>query len=565
MKKLHLDKNLIKVAAAAIIFSFLYSLLFSQFSFLQILSLKTQDLFSNISYKIKPKPIEAKDIVVIAIDDESFRQLHRKWPWPRSLFAEFITKLNQYQPKLISIDLQFFGASQDVNDDYLLAQSIKNAGNIVLSAYIAADGKYNRPIKILEEAAFESGFVNKPRDRDLILRSARILFPKELGSKSLDSSFGFKSALGFWGLKAKDIRISENSLLINAPKYTSVPFNRHGTLKLNFQVKNNDFKIIPFYKIIKQTAKNDDISGKLVVVGATAEIFHDIYPTPLGLMPGVMINANEILMYLSSGFIKDIPRVFQSIFIVIMAIICAIITYKLKALKGFLALLTQIIALFCLSLILSLRNFSADYFGPVFVTSVTYLGVETYKYVRLIIESAILKTMAITDGLTGLYVHRYLMLKLESEFNRSKVENSQLSFLIMDIDHFKNINDTYGHEEGNVILKHIAKIIQDSSRKVDIVARYGGEEFCCLLPSTADKGANIYAERLRKAIEEFNFPYQEDKNLKATISIGIASLKQTNALTPEELIAFADKALYQAKETGRNKVCTFIPPETQPQ
>ncbi|MEW6009147.1 MAG: diguanylate cyclase [Candidatus Omnitrophota bacterium] len=559
-----LDKNLIKVTTGAIILSLLYCLLINQLPFLNTLSLKTQDLFSNLRYKIKPKPKELKNICIIAIDEESFRQLNKKWPWPRSIYAEFINKLTQYQPKTISLDLQFFGKSQDANDDMLLGQSIRNAGNVVLSAYIAAHGRYDRPLDDLEEAAFESGFVNKPRDSDLIIRTSRLLYPKEVGSKSLDSSFGFKSALGFWGLKGKYVKITKNSLLI-IPKHLSVPFNRHGTLKLNFQAKTDDFQIIPFYKIINQAAKKEEISGKLVAVGTTAEIFHDIHQTPFGLMPGVMINANEILMYLSGEFIKDIPLPLQSAFIFIVAVFSAIITYKLKALKGFLILLAQLIGIFCLSLILSLRNFSADYFGPIFITSLAYLGVETYKYVRLIIEAAVLKTMAITDGLTGLYVHRYLMLKLESEFNRAKEENTQLSFLIMDIDHFKNINDTYGHEQGNIILKDIAKIIKDNSRKVDIVARYGGEEFCTILPGTPEKGANIFAERLRKMIEEFAFPYQEGKSLKVTISIGISSLKQTNALTPQELIAFADKALYQAKETGRNKVCMFIPPENPAQ
>ncbi len=565
--KIRLDKNLIKVVVAAIAISLLYFYSLSRLHFLDILSLKTQDLFSNISYKIKPKPREIKDVCVIAIDDESLIKLQKKWPWPRSFFAEFLDSLTGYNPKIISLDLSFIGESQEPADDELLSRAIKNAKNVILSGYIGPDGNFNRPFLLFRKEALDFGFINKPRDKDFIVRSSRVLFRQEKNPKLYNLCFGLKSALYYLSVSNKNLKLEKDNLVISLinKQSTIIPLNKQGTVKINYQAKRSNFKVIPFYKIIKKEAKLEDILGKIAVVGVTAEIFHDVYHTPLGLMPGVILNANEILMYLSGQFITEVNRRWQLLLILLFACLSAILTYKLKVLQGIVALIIQLIALFLISLIATYKNISFDYFGPLFIVIVVYSGTETYKYFRLIIEAAMLKTMAITDGLTGLYVHRYLMLKLESEFNRAKEENLQLSFLIMDIDHFKKINDTYGHEEGNVILKHIAKIIQDSSRKVDIVARYGGEEFCAILPGTPEKGANIYAERLRKGIEEFDFPYQEGKNLKVTISIGIASLKQTNALTYQELIAFADKALYQAKETGRNKVCTFIPPENPAQ
>lgn len=571
MKKIRLDKNLVKVVSAAIILTLAYFLFYEKLPALNNLSLKTSDLFANLAYDIKARPKSIKDICVIVIDDESFVKLQKKWPWPRSTTALFLERLNEYKPKIVSLDLSYIGESPDKNDDVLLAQAIRNADNVILSGYISPDGSYNKPYLPLRNASLDVGFVNKPRDKDLIVRNSRLLYPKKKGSEQFDLSFGLKSALHFLDITANDIRLKRNHLFISQlrniqkPRQLAIPLSRSGTARLNFQAKQKDFEVISFYKIINKIAPEKSIAGKLVVVGVTAEIFHDIYGTPLGLMPGVILNSNEILMYLSGQTIKDLPKIWQLALILLAAILSAVLTYKLKILKGFFSLIGLLAVLFLISLIFTYSDFAADYFGALFIACFVYLGTESFKYVRLLVEATVLKTMAITDGLTGLYVHRYLMLKLEAEFNRASEENTQLSFLIMDIDHFKNINDTYGHEEGNVILKNIAKILQDLSRRVDIVARYGGEEFCAILPSTSEKGANIYAERIRKTIEEFDFPYKENQPIKATISIGIASLKIANPQTAQELIAFADKALYEAKETGRNKVCNFIPPQAPEQ
>ncbi|MBU2541056.1 MAG: diguanylate cyclase [Candidatus Omnitrophica bacterium] len=570
-KKISWDKNLIKVICVAMIISLAYSFSSHKITFLNILSLKTADLFNRLTYQLKPKPKELKEISLVVIDDESFMVLQKKWPWSRSFLSEFIDNLNEYRPKIISLDMVFTGESNNKDDDSALAEAIKNAGNVILASYIAPDKSYNEPYLPLQKAALGFGFVNKTRDKDLTVRNCRLLFPRKDLPGILKTSFGLKTFLRYHESDIKnDVSLNNRRMLINlkdvakTTKQVIIPLSEKGTALINYQAKNKDFEIIPFHKIINKTASKASIHKKIILVGTTAEIFHDVYPTPLGLMPGVVINANEILMYLSGNFLKETPEIFSILLILIVAICTAIFTYKLSILKGSLLLALELLGLMLVSFLLSYQNLSFDYFGPIFIAAFLYLGTETYKYMRLLVEAAILKTMAITDGLTGLFVHRYLILKLDSEFAHAKEENTQLTFLIMDVDHFKKVNDTYGHEEGNVILKNVARIIQESSRRVDVVARYGGEEFCCILPNTTAKGASIYAERLRKSIEEFNFPYKGNQPLKVTISIGIASLTETDAQTPKELISFADKALYKAKETGRNKVCVFLIPERPP-
>ena len=572
VKKLAIFKNTAflttaGLAALAILISLLYYFFSNRIAFLNILSAKTADVFTRAVYQIKPKPKELRNICVITIDDESFTALQKKWPWPRSLLASFITELQQYQPKIISADLTFIGESQESQEDLALQQAIKASGNVILSAYIAPDGTLNKPFAAFRKSALDFGFINKPREKDNIVRASRILFPRQKNSEIFDLCFGLKSALYFLGLDKEKLQLQSGALIINRPRTDKgssslyIPLSNQGTALINYQAKKTDFQIIPFHKVLRHMVSANEIAGKIALVGVSAEIFHDVYSTPLGIMPGVLLNGNEILTYLSANFIHEAPWIFQLLLLVTIAALSAILTYKLKVLEGFIALICQLLALIALSFILRYQNITFDYFGPIFLATFVYAGTESFKYVRLIVEAAMLKTMAITDGLTGLYVLRYLVLKLDSEFHRAQEENTNLSFLIMDIDHFKKINDTYGHEEGNVILKHIAQILKDSSRKVDIVARYGGEEFCAILPGTPEKGAQIYAQRVREAIENFAFPYQESQTLKATISIGIASLKNANPQNPQDLIASADKALYEAKETGRNKVCVFTPPK----
>lgn len=171
------------------------------------------------------------------------------------------------------------------------------------------------------------------------------------------------------------------------------------------------------------------------------------------------------------------------------------------------------------------------------------------------VEHARLYELAITDGLTKLFIHRYFQARLEEEMVRAKRYHTACSLILFDIDHFKKFNDTYGHQQGDVVLIEVAKLTKLTVREtVDIPARYGGEEFTIILPETDAKGALLVAERLRKTIESFDFPGQEQA-LKVTISVGISTFPE-HASLKSELIKKADMALYECKGRGRN--CSLI-------
>lgn len=164
-----------------------------------------------------------------------------------------------------------------------------------------------------------------------------------------------------------------------------------------------------------------------------------------------------------------------------------------------------------------------------------------------------LKELSITDHLTHLYNRRHMMEALEMEFQRTVRKKGELCLVLIDVDHFKSVNDIYGHQHGDMVLAAIAEAVQVELRSYDIAARYGGEEFAIVLPETSLAAGVAVAERVRRSVQEIAFP-PPLKGLSVTISLGIAALPVHCIDSCDALIKTADKALYRAKQNGRNRV-----------
>lgn len=160
--------------------------------------------------------------------------------------------------------------------------------------------------------------------------------------------------------------------------------------------------------------------------------------------------------------------------------------------------------------------------------------------------------MSVLDGLTGLYNRRQFEIGLEQEYNRTKRHPSDFSLAILDIDFFKKVNDTYGHQYGDYVLKTVASLMKQAFRKTDLLYRYGGEELIMIMPETNIEGAIIPVQRLRRMIEEYDFDYNGVK-AKVTASIGL-TMNYQEFNSPADILKSADEALYKAKESGRNRV-----------
>lgn len=172
------------------------------------------------------------------------------------------------------------------------------------------------------------------------------------------------------------------------------------------------------------------------------------------------------------------------------------------------------------------------------------------------IDNAKLYELATKDGMTKLYIYRHFYTLLENEIRRCSRYKRNMSLIIMDIDNFKKINDTYGHLTGDLILKRLASTLQETVRKIDIPARYGGEEFVVILPETDKKDGCVIAERIRKNISQIEVKVNETEMLSPTVSVGIAQYS-TDGQEAKELINAADTALYFSKHNGKNMVSIY--------
>ncbi|HQI73740.1 MAG: GGDEF domain-containing protein [Smithella sp.] len=164
-----------------------------------------------------------------------------------------------------------------------------------------------------------------------------------------------------------------------------------------------------------------------------------------------------------------------------------------------------------------------------------------------------LQAISVTDELTQLFNRRYLNASLQQKIHETRRSNTPLSVLMMDVDHFKNFNDTYGHPEGDKVLSALSKLLVQVLRGEDIACRYGGEEFVTILHNTDKNTAFDIAERIRSGFEKTPFNPVGDKIIHVTISIGVAQLLPDD--NPEQLLVRADQALYEAKKSGRNRIC----------
>lgn len=173
--------------------------------------------------------------------------------------------------------------------------------------------------------------------------------------------------------------------------------------------------------------------------------------------------------------------------------------------------------------------------------------------IAIAIHNARLYALAVTDGLTGLYVRRYFDLRMQEEFAQAQRYKRVFSLMLFDIDHFKRFNDTHGHQTGDMVLRQFAALLQKNTRRSDVCCRYGGEEMAVILPETGLQETALLANKLCALIRSHGFTGANQEALSISTSIGV-SVYEAAFTRPEEMVEASDRALYQAKQLGRNRV-----------
>jgi len=507
----------------------------------------------TFDYRMKSLPQASihPDIVLIEMAEDSIEDIGR-WPWPREWHATLIKALSGYKAKAIVFDVLFSEPSAEFGDA-ALERAIKRSRKVYLPIAFESRGKAIFPLERFAKGTKGQGHINNPPDIDGTLRRTPLI----INYKGKAYPFlAFKVASDY-------LRISEKDLI------NKIPLDSQNRLLIRWAGKwEKTFKRYSYIDIIKSYQRElegkkpiinvADFKGKICLIGLTAAALHDMKPNPLeALYPALGVHANVINNILNEDFVKKVPIHVDAIIILVLGLLMSLAISRLRPVRGILVtifiLMGYIFASFALFSILGLW---INIIYPVILIISSYLVITLYSQITTAVERARLFKLATRDGVTGLYVlrHFHLLLEAEMRITGEQKHRRRLSIIMGDIDFFKRINDSYGHQGGDVILKDIAAIIKSNCRELDIPCRYGGEEFIMMLPGTTLEEARLVAERIRRGVGANRSKYG-NKMLNVTISFGVVTL--TDEKDKDELIKKADDALYEAKRTGRNKVCIW--------
>lgn len=563
-------------------------------SFFEVAENRTFDYRQSLQV-IHKRPLPNKDIVVLAVDDASLESLWEKygeWPIPRNVYGDLINYLELQKPQSIIFDLMFIKSIRATADaDKYLAETMNKYNNIYtamnlddhpsslrlpidlperLALNIQNDSNVDftqksykncRPImSSLIDGKVNIGMTNVQRASDGILRE---ITPIMMYKDKYYPYLSFKAGADYIEQKnAKDFVIDANSNLKVFD--TKIPLTKDGNAILNWYGPSGTHTIIPMYEVINaMTGTNKslntkfDFKDKVIIIGTTATALQDNKSVPIQniIYPGVEIHATFFNNMLDNNFIRKTDA-FTDIIIItsVIAIVGAIVMLSTSTLFASLStILFGIAYLFISYYLMELYNLWIPVVMPVISIMAAFALSFLAKYLLKARDFEYQYKLATIDGLTELYNHRYFQDTLRKQIDIARRYNQAFSLIIIDIDFFKKFNDTYGHQAGDAVLRQVAKILKNNSRATDYVCRYGGEEMTIILPNTSAEDALFNANRICKAVADTPFHLTPVDKVNVTISLGVSTFPD-NAQTPQDLIEWADKGLYYAKEHGRNQV-----------
>ena len=565
-------------------------------SFFEVAENRSFDYRQSLKVTHK-QPTPNKDIVVLAIDDASLEMLWDKygeWPVPRNIYANVINHIEKDKPQAIIFDLMFIKSMRaSVDSDQALISAMNKYNNIYTAMNfdnqptdvrlpidlperlsINLDNKsqvnlrnYNFTncraiLNDLLNGNVHVGMTNVIRNNDGIIRKVAPIMTYR-GKYYPYLSFG-AGANYITGQEVKDFSIDKNSNL--KVGYTSIPLNKDGEVILNWYGPSGTHTIYPMYKLIneiegKSIDNNFNFRDKIVIIGTTAMSLHDTKSVPVqeGVYPGVEVHATFFNNMLDSNFIKKTNSFTDTaILIIVVTLVGAIVMASSSSIFSMLSTALFAIGYLLVSYyIMNLQNLWIPVVMPTIAIIVAFALSYIAKYLIKSKDFEYQYKLATTDGLTDLYNHRYFQETLKSQVELSKRYEQPFSLIIVDIDHFKNFNDTYGHQAGDAVLRQVADTLKKNSRTTDSVCRYGGEEMSIILPNTNAEEALFNAKRINKSVADTEYKLNNSETAKVTISVGVATFPN-NGETAEDMIKYADQCLYIAKSNGRNQVINTI-------
>lgn len=568
---------------------------------------KTFDIRQKVISKDRKPP---KDIIIVGIDNVSHEYLTTHfgaWPMPRGVYADFIDYIENQKPAALGIDVLFVGAwNKNRPDDIRLAKTFGKYDNLFGAIYFDEYSRQERqPLPLPETAksqydfaqqikpyyynnlrglypeflqsAKNLGHLNLERSKDGVIRTLPLFVEYKNSLNNQKPEYYANFALKIYtkyieekeNIKIKKYKINnKNNLLINTQKLpvlnsTEAVLNWYNT---NPSKRNSTFNFISFKDVflsmeaqkVNETSvlPSNYFKDKIVLLGFNADSLSDLKTIPTAkLIPGVEIYATFLGNAIDNSLITKVDKTYTLAISLLMFLLTMLIVFRIKS---SLINITSVLAVCILYIWLCFVAMQQFYLWlpivvPVFAVLAAYIISFAIKYFFKSVDYEQMYRLAIYDALTGLYNHRFFQDQMRINYESCKRYGGNFSLIIIDIDKFKNFNDTYGHQVGDAVLKQVSQLLKSSLRKPDIICRYGGEEITIILPHTTNKNAYALAEKLCNLVASHDFPVAKDLTVNVTISLGVSTYPDS-ANTIADLIEAADKILYNAKETGRNKV-----------
>ena len=579
--------------------NFLANKVFDIGKLLEAYELKTYDL--RLQMTRKTKKINPK-IVILSIDNVSLEILEEelgRWPWSRDVYTDTINYLEKGDVGLLDFDMMFVGYQKGFRDkDIEFANTIAKHNNVYVSmsfedrsgvkntpdlpVSLKADlenhsktinfqdsGINYYPILILDRLINSTkniGIINFKRDEEdkIARRSPTFLKYKE----NYYPYMAFKLALDY--IK-KHEKVKSDKFVINEKNQIlfgnrNIQLDDKGSMIINWYGREHAFEYIPFWKVyksienekkgLKPIIPKDYFKDKVVFIGATAISLFDLKSTPLSsVYPGVEIQATVLNNILDNNPIKRASDNINIGICLFLGLLIAIAVIKIRQ-----PLISTLISIMVLSsyigfasYMLNEHNLWLDVLPQAVFVILAFTFMFIIKYVLKSKDFDYTYKLATTDGLTNLYNHRYFQEHLTKCIKKADKNNTRFALVLIDIDHFKKFNDTYGHQAGDEVLRQVGQTLRKAVKARDLVARYGGEEMVIILDNAHTEAALKAANRICQTIAEKKFELAEKLTVTVTISLGV-SVYPIDGKNSTELIEFADQGLYRAKHNGRNQV-----------
>jgi len=532
---------------------------FDQSDFFQNAINSTRDLFFQIRRNSISASSRTSDLILVTIDEDSCQKLGLRWPWPRRTIANLVREIDRDGAKVIALNFFFPGLENGEEASTRdLGEAMATHGSVVVGSTIDNGNRLVRPHVLISDAA-RCGYLEKIVDRDLVIRRSNLL-------RSYASSYGTGGHYEYsfpLQIVAADRKLPESNaftleddgLLMAGGRSTGFYLDSDGSYLINYTLTQKDVSEVPAWKVLERKLETSKLKGKIVFVGLTSSLFSDVHSTALGLMPGVLIHANEYLSIVEGRPLRYIPDKL-TFFVSWFVAICVFGLFLTRRFwVGFAALFVALFGLFVGAQILLLKDYLMEPFILLFGCLLGGMAGLAENALALILENRGLVTKTTRDKMTNLYTYDFLRMRLQQEWSRCQKMKIPVSVVMTDLDRFKSINDTLGHETGNLMIKRAGAVIKESVRGYDVVSRYGGDEFVIMLWHSNLEEAKAYRGRLRTQYETMAKKLDNPLLQQSSISIGVATfdplVNAEKPASPQELIEEADKDLFQDKESRR--------------